>query len=104
ACARSQPEERYALRGVLECRWRLKGAIIGTHPAAAKDWSRSDRVEIVGLCREFAEFDLLDLLDELFVGRGRAADCAALGGDEPVDEVDLGAPALQHVLAHRRPR
>ena len=36
------------------------------------------------------------------MGRDRQADLAPLLDDDAVDEVDLGAPALLHVLAHRR--
>jgi hypothetical protein len=59
-----------------------------------------DRVEVIRLGGDLAELDLFDLFDELDVGRGGDADFLALGGDHPIDEVDLGAPALQHVLTH----
>src|SRR5260370_15963442 len=64
----------------------------------------SDRVEVLGSCRDLAELDLFDLFDELHVGWGGATDFLAFGGDQPVDEIDLGATALQHVLTHRWPR
>src|SRR5215469_9111513 len=62
----------------------------------------SDRVEVLGPGRDLAELDLLDDLDELGVGGGGTAHFLALGGDQPVDEIDLGAPAFEHILAHRR--
>src|SRR5919197_445842 len=71
-------------------------------PTAA--YIMSDRVEVLALRRDFAELDLFDDLDELYVGRSGAADFLAFGGDHPVDEVDLGAPAFHHVLPHRRAR
>ena len=49
-----------------------------------------------------AQFDPLHRRDQLFVGRGREADLAPALDDDPVDEVDLGAPTLLHVLSHRR--
>src|SRR5215469_9061193 len=64
----------------------------------------SNRVQVLRLGRDLAELDLFHLFDELCVGRGGTADFLALGGDQPIDEVDLGAPALEHVLPHRRPR
>src|SRR5260370_3224414 len=63
-----------------------------------------DRVEVLRLGRDLAELDLFDLFDELHVGWGGATDFLAFGGDQPVDEIDLGATALQHVLTHRWPR
>src|SRR6202040_2730687 len=61
-----------------------------------------DRVEMLGGGRRLAEFDLLDRRDQLLVRRYRQADRATPLDDDAVDEIDLGAPALLHVLAHRR--
>src|SRR5215472_16004621 len=47
-----------------------------------------------------------DLLDDVGLDRSGAAGPAellALAHDMAIDELDLGAPALRHVLAHRRP-
>ena len=51
---------------------------------------------------EFAALDLLDQIDEPLVGAGGEADLFSLAHDKAVQELDLGAPALEHVLAHRR--
>src|SRR5262245_56153591 len=50
----------------------------------------------------FAALDLLDDVDEALVGAGRDADLLAFAHDKAVQELDLGAPAFGHVLAHRR--
>src|SRR5262249_31236703 len=50
-----------------------------------------------------AQLHFLHRRDQLLVGGGRDAGLAALFDDDAVDEVDLGAPALLHVLAHRWP-
>jgi hypothetical protein len=52
---------------------------------------------------EFAALDALDHVDEALVGAGRDADLLAFAHDKAVQKLDLGAPALYHVLAHRRP-
>src|SRR5438132_4978832 len=57
---------------------------------------------MLGRMRRLAEFDLLDRRDQLLVGRYRQADRAAALDDDAVDEIDLGAPSLLHVLSHRR--
>src|SRR6516164_1620723 len=54
----------------------------------------------VGL--EFAALDLLDDIDETFVGTGLKPDLFALADDEAIKEFDLGTTALHHVLPHRR--
>src|SRR5215204_1351525 len=61
-----------------------------------------DPVEVVWRGWRLAELDLLHRGDQLLVGRRGAADLTASLDDDAVDEVDLGAPALLHVLAHRR--
>src|SRR5215207_4171373 len=61
-----------------------------------------DPVEVVWRGWRLAELDLLHRGDQLLVGRRGAADLTALLDDDAVDEVDLGTPALLHVLAHRR--
>src|SRR5271156_6613060 len=51
------------------------------------------------------QLTLLHALDEIGehrVGAARHADFLALAHDQPVQEFDLGAAALLHVLAHRR--
>src|SRR5437868_4259463 len=42
-------------------------------------------------------------VDEPLVGADLDADLLAFAHDEAVQELDLGAPSLGHVLAHRRP-
>src|SRR5438105_1762319 len=71
-------------------------------PAFAGTRLYLNRVEVLGRGRGLAELDLLDRRDQLLVGRYRQADGAASLDDDAVDEVDLGAPPLLHVLAHRR--
>src|SRR5438876_9432565 len=71
-------------------------------PAGRRRSRSSDRVEVLGRGRSLAEFNLFYRRDQLLVRRDRQADFAALLDDDAVDEVDLGAPALLHVLAHRR--
>src|SRR5258707_4819995 len=53
----------------------------------------------VGL--QFAAFDAGDDVGQDCVGRGRDADVLALAYDKTVEELNLGAPALEHVLAGR---
>src|SRR5256885_13488083 len=71
-------------------------------PAFAGTRFYLNRVEVLGRGRSLTELDLFDCRDQLLVGRYRPADRAAALDDDAVDEVDLGAPALLHVLAHRR--
>ena len=58
---------------------------------------------MLGRGRRLPELDAFHGRDQLFVRRGGAADLAPALDDDAVDEVDLGAAALLHVLAHRRP-
>src|ERR1700758_1540065 len=52
---------------------------------------------------EFATLDLFDDIDEPLVGAGLNADLLAFAHDKATQIFDLGAPALRHTLAHRRP-
>ena len=52
--------------------------------------------------RERAALDLAHDVGERRVGRGVDAALLASGDDEAVEEVDLGAPSLDHVLRHGR--
>src|SRR6516225_1203061 len=54
----------------------------------------------VGL--ELAFFDPLDEIDQHRIGPAGQADFLTLAHDQTVKEFDLGAPALLHVLTHRR--
>src|SRR5438105_14701672 len=56
-------------------------------------------VSRVGL--RVATLDAPDELGEGRVGAAGQSDLLALANDEPVEEFDLRAPALEHVLAHR---
>src|SRR5207247_3435820 len=51
---------------------------------------------------QLADFDPSDDVGEDRVGRGRDADLLALAHDKAVEERDLGAAALDHVLTGRR--
>jgi hypothetical protein len=62
--------------------------------------SRTDSPDWPG----FGLLDELHRLDQPDMARTRNADLASLFGDDAVDKVDLGAPALVHVLAHRPAR
>src|SRR5258708_33150148 len=55
----------------------------------------------VGL--ERPALDPLHDVGERLMGTGGNADLLALGDDQAVQELDLGAPALHHILAHRGP-
>src|SRR5262249_46255776 len=59
--------------------------------------------DVLRIGRELAPLDALDDIRQHRVGAGRDADPLALARDQPVDELDLGAAALLHVLAHRGP-
>src|SRR5581483_2760446 len=50
---------------------------------------------------QLAALDLLDDVGQDRVGAAGHAELLALAYDMAVDELDLGAPALRHVLAHR---
>src|ERR1044071_2505965 len=76
---------------------RLKGP----HRRGQISKAALNRVEVLGRRRGLAQFDLLHRGNQLFVGRGRDAGLAPLLDDHAVDEVDLGAATLLHVLAHR---
>jgi hypothetical protein len=52
---------------------------------------------------EFAALDFLDDVDEALTGARLNADLFAFAYDKAVQIFDLGAPALRHVLTHRRP-
>src|SRR6185437_4442724 len=52
---------------------------------------------------ELAAFDLVDDLGQGGVGAGGKPDARRLLDDEAVQEIDLGAAPLHHVLAHRGP-
>src|ERR1043165_5103796 len=56
---------------------------------------------LVGL--QFALLDSLDDVGQRGVRRRGYADLFALVDDEAVEELDLGAAALDHILTHRRP-
>src|SRR3954468_15952875 len=58
--------------------------------------------DVARVLLEFAALDLFDDLDEPLVGPSRQSGPFALAHDEPVQEFDLGAAALCHVLPHRR--
>src|SRR3954470_6222856 len=59
--------------------------------------------DVARVLLEFAALDLFDQIDQALVGAGGEADLFALAHDKAVQELDLGAAALEHVLAHRRP-
>src|SRR5512142_645724 len=59
--------------------------------------------DVLRIRRELAALDPLHDVGEHRVGARRNADPLALARDQAVDELDLGAPALLHVLAHRGP-
>src|SRR5271155_317791 len=58
--------------------------------------------DVLGVGLELAALDPLDDIDQRGIGARRQPDLLALADDETVEELDLGAPALDHVLAHRR--
>src|SRR5262249_28732449 len=64
----------------------------------------SDPVKVLRFGRCLAVLDPLDPFDQLDMARGGDADFLAPLSDDAVDEVDLGAPALVHVLTHGRTR
>src|SRR5262245_2650355 len=52
------------------------------------------------------EFTLLDALDDVgqyCVGLARQTNLLALSHDQPIEKFDFRAPALLHILSHRRP-
>src|SRR5271163_1737787 len=59
--------------------------------------------DVLGIGLELAALDPLDDVDQRRVGARRQPNLFALADDEAVEELDLGAPPLDHVLAHRRP-
>src|SRR5271170_4753891 len=64
----------------------------------------SDPIQIFGCGRRLAVLHRLDRGDQPDVRADIAPDLLPLGGDYAIDEVDLGAPALDHILTHRRAR
>src|SRR5580658_9584015 len=52
---------------------------------------------------ELTALHLLDDVGQDRIGAAGHAELLALAHDIAVDELDLGAPTLLHVLAHRRP-
>src|SRR5205807_2298726 len=58
--------------------------------------------DVAGVLLEFAALDLFDDIDEPLIGARREPDLLALAHDKAVEEFDLDAAALCHVLAHRR--
>src|SRR6266436_8697485 len=74
------------------------------HRPATDGRPRSDRVEVFRLGRDLAVLDPLDGVDQFDVARRGHADLAPLLGNDAVDEVNLGAAAFVHVLAHRGAR
>src|SRR5271169_4141222 len=63
----------------------------------------SDPIQIFGCGRHLAVLHRLDRGDQLDMRRDIAADFLSFRGDHAVDEVDFGAPALEHILTHRWP-
>src|SRR5262249_49495341 len=59
--------------------------------------------DVPGVCLQLAALDAHDEIGQHRVGAAGDADLLAFAHDEAVHEIDLGAPALLHVLAHRRP-
>ena len=57
-------------------------------------------VDVVGFGLEFAALDSLDEVGYAVAGGGCHADLASAAGDVSVEVLDLGAPALDHVLEH----
>ena len=51
---------------------------------------------------QFAALDLFDDVDEPRIGARFDADLLALAHNKAIQKLDLGAPVLHHVLAHRR--
>src|SRR4051812_12280395 len=74
---------------------------MGPSLSAMRERGSLDRVEGLGRGPGLAELHLFYRGDQLFMGRGPDASLAPLFDDEAVDEIDLGAAALLHVLAHR---
>src|SRR4051812_29872662 len=58
--------------------------------------------DMLGVGLELAALDPLDDVGQRGVGGRGDAELLALAHDEAVQELDLGAPSLGHVLAHRR--
>src|SRR5580658_1968904 len=58
--------------------------------------------DVLGIRLELAALDPLDDIDQRRVGARRQPDLLALADHEAVEELDLGAPPLDHVLTHRR--
>jgi hypothetical protein len=56
--------------------------------------------DVARVLLQFAALDALDDVDEALVGAGLHSDLLPLAHDKAVEELDLGAPALGHVLAH----
>ena len=52
---------------------------------------------------EFTALDLFDDVDEPVIGAGLNANLLAFAHNKAVQKFDLSAPALRHVLTHRRP-
>src|SRR6266851_7528272 len=109
------PRER---EGPIATRWEGEGISDGRHPHPAPDFARSHPLprcgrglfksiqaqigDVLRVGLQFADFHPPDDVGQDCVGRGRDADLLALAHDKAVEERDLGAAALEHVLAGRR--
>src|SRR5205085_1723687 len=68
----------------------------------AKNLVQPEFGDVAGILLELAALDLFDEVDEPLIGARREPDLLAFAHDKAVEEFDLGAAALCHVLAHRR--
>src|SRR5438128_5302342 len=72
-------------------------------PVAGRSTSVEPQIgDVLRVGLQFAAFDPGDDVGQDLVGRGFDADLVPLPGNEAVEELDLGATPLNHVLAHRR--
>src|ERR1700753_2169411 len=69
--------------------------------ATSSDIVQPQLGDVLRILLQLAAFDALDDVGQNRVGAAVHAELLALAHDMAVDELDLGAPALGHVLAHR---
>ena len=64
---------------------------------------QSELSDVSWIGPEFTSLDPLDDVGQYRVGLARQTNLLALSHDQPIEKFDFRAPALLHILSHRRP-